>query len=185
VVKVLQPRSGFIRAPDYQAARFRPGSDNILSMRDEKAHKTLKSKTTAGVTSTQPACVKHANLSLQYNGKDVEGLEGQIDKVVESFIDLIERKYLSTSTDYRPVDLARITQYFTLDVIMSVAFGRNFGHLESDSDVYRYLHMTESFMPMVAIILVYPWLCNVLESRFLQMMAPKDTDQAGMGKVMG
>ncbi|KAJ5910833.1 Cytochrome P450 [Penicillium subrubescens] len=168
VVKVLQPRSGFIRAPDYQAARFRPGSDNILSMRDEKAHKTLKSKTTAG-----------------YNGKDVEGLEGQIDKVVESFIDLIERKYLSTSTDYRPVDLARITQYFTLDVIMSVAFGRNFGHLESDSDVYRYLHMTESFMPMVAIILVYPWLCNVLESRFLQMMAPKDTDQAGMGKVMG
>lgn len=122
---------------------------------------------------------------MQYNGKDVEGLEGQIDKVVESFIDLIERKYLSTRTEYRPVDLARITQYFTLDVIMSVAFGRNFGHLESDSDVYRYLHMTESFMPMVAIILVYPWLCNVLESRFLRMIAPKDTDKVGMGKVMG
>jgi hypothetical protein len=50
VVKVLQPRSGFIRALDYQAARFRPGSDNILSMRDETAHKTLKSKTAAGVT---------------------------------------------------------------------------------------------------------------------------------------
>ncbi|KAJ5602705.1 Cytochrome P450 [Penicillium hordei] len=168
VVRVLQPCSGFIRALDYQAARFRPGSDNILSMRDEKAHKVLKSKTTAG-----------------YNGKDVEGLEGQIDKVVETFIDLIERKYLSTSTDYRPVDLARITQYFTLDVIMSIAFGSNFGHLESDSDVYQYLHMMESFMPMVAIILVYPWLCDILESRFLHMMGPKDTDKTGMGKVMG
>ncbi|EAW12175.1 cytochrome P450 [Aspergillus clavatus NRRL 1] len=168
VVKILQPRSGFIRALDYQAARFRPGSDNILSMRDEKAHKTLKLKTTAG-----------------YNGKDVEGLEGQIDRVVESFVDLIERKYLSTPSDYRTVDLARITQYFTLDVIMSVAFGKNFGHLESDSDVYRYLSMTESFMPVVAIVLVYPWLCNVLESKFLKMMAPKDTDKQGMGKVMG
>ncbi|GFG26524.1 pisatin demethylase [Aspergillus udagawae] len=151
VVKVLQPRSGFIRALDYQAARFRPGSDNILSMRDEMAHKILKSKTAAG-----------------YNGKDVEGLEGQIDRVVESFIDLIERKYLSTPSDYRTVDLARITQYFTLDVIMSVAFGKNFGHLESDSDVYRYLSMTESFMPVVAIVLVYPWLFakEVVSERF-------------------
>jgi Cytochrome P450. len=185
VVRVLQPCSGFIRALDYQAARFRPGSDNILSMRDEKAHKVLKSKTTAGVASLSSAFRKPANLSLQYNGKDVEGLEGQIDKVVETFIDLIERKYLSTSTDYRPVDLARITQYFTLDVIMSIAFGSNFGHLESDSDVYQYLHMMESFMPMVAIILVYPWLCDILESRFLHMMGPKDTDKTGMGKVMG
>ena len=49
VVKVLQPRSGYKRSLDYQAARFRPGSDNILSMRDEDAHKTLKAKTTAGV----------------------------------------------------------------------------------------------------------------------------------------
>jgi hypothetical protein len=68
---------------------------------------------------------------------------------------------------------------------MSVAFGKNFGDLESDSDVYRYLSMTESFMPVVPIVLVYPWLCNVLESKFLKMMAPKDTDKQGMGKVMG
>ena len=50
VTKILQPRSCFIRAPDYQAARFRPGVDNILSIRDEDAHKVLKAKTSAGVS---------------------------------------------------------------------------------------------------------------------------------------
>ncbi|KAJ5185405.1 Cytochrome P450 [Penicillium cf. griseofulvum] len=83
VVRVLQPRSGFIGALDYQAARFRPGSDNILSMRDKKAHKVLKSKTTAGVASLSSVIRKPANLSLQYNGKDVEGQEGQ--KGVKTF----------------------------------------------------------------------------------------------------
>jgi len=68
---------------------------------------------------------------------------------------------------------------------MSVAFGKHFGHLESDSDVYHYLEMSESFMPVVAIVLVYPWLCNVMESRYMKWMAPKDTDTHGMGKVMG
>ena len=124
-------------------------------------------------------------MGWQYTGKDVEGLEHEISIIVEAFIDLIERKYLTTATDYRPVDLARITQYFTLDVIMSLAFGKHFGHLESDSDIYRYLEMSESFMPVVAIVLVYPWLCNIMESRFMSWLAPKDSDKDGMGKIMG
>jgi hypothetical protein len=98
---------------------------------------------------------------------------------------LIERKYLSTASDYRPVDFTRLTQYFTLDVIMAVAFGRGSAHLTSDSDIHGYLAMSEKFMPVVAIVLVYPWICNIMESRFLSWMGPKDTDESGMGKIMG
>lgn len=168
VTKILQPRSRFIRAPDYQAARFRPGVDNILSIRDEDAHKALKAKTSAG-----------------YTGKEVDGLEHEIEAVLGELTGLIERKYLSTASDYRPVDFTRLTQYFTLDVIMAVAFGMRSAHLTSDSDIHGYLAMSEKFMPVVAIVLVYPWICNIMESRFLSWMGPNDTDESGMGKIMG
>jgi hypothetical protein len=156
-------------------------------MRNEDAHKALKAKTSAGVISYIKSILvkRYADQFLQYTGKDVEGLEHEITLILGDLIDLIERKYLTTASGYRPVDLTRPTQYFTLDVIMSVAFGRRFGHLKSDSDIYGYLEMSESFMPVVAITLVYPWICNIMESRFMSWMGPKDTDKNGMGKIMG
>ena len=67
--------------------------------------------------------------------KEIEGLEETIDVQVKSLINLRDREYLTTSTEYRPVDLTRITQYFTLDVIMPVDFGKQYGYLETNSDV--------------------------------------------------
>jgi hypothetical protein len=78
-------------------------------------------------------------------------LEESIDDRVREFVSLVERKYLTSATEYRPMDLARVTQYFTLDVIVGVAFGKHFGYLKSDSDVYNYIQMTEAAMPLVSI----------------------------------
>ena len=58
-------------------------------------------------------------------------------------IDLIERKYVSDEHRFQPVDIATISQYFTLDVITSLAFGRNFGHTKNDADVHSYIKITE------------------------------------------
>lgn len=43
-------------------------------------------------------------------GKEVDGLEHEIAFVMEDLADLIERKYLSTASDYQPVDFTQLTQ---------------------------------------------------------------------------
>jgi hypothetical protein len=44
--------------------------------------------------------------TTQYAGKENEGLEAAIDAQISEFIGLIERKYLSTDAEFRPIDLA-------------------------------------------------------------------------------
>jgi hypothetical protein len=50
---------------------------------------------------------------------------------VASFVSLLERKYLSTATEFRPVEFAHKCQYFALDVIGDISFGGAFGFLEN------------------------------------------------------
>lgn len=63
----------------------------------------------------------------QYSGKDNEGLEALVDSHVAAFVAFVERKYLSSASEYRPMDFWKVAQYFTLDAIMSVAFGKDYG----------------------------------------------------------
>lgn len=70
-------------------------------------------------------------------------MEGTIDKQIRNFVDLIERKYLSTSKEYRPMDLGQKGQFFTLDVISDLAFGEPFGYLKEDDDVFDYIKITD------------------------------------------
>jgi hypothetical protein len=48
-VRCGKSKSLYVRSPSYQSVRFRPGADNMLSMRDNEAHSKLKAKTSAGV----------------------------------------------------------------------------------------------------------------------------------------
>ena len=50
VVKMGAVKSPYRRSSIYHALRFRPGSDNLLSTRDEDVHRKLKAKTAAGVS---------------------------------------------------------------------------------------------------------------------------------------
>lgn len=47
--KIMATRSAYTRGPWYDAMRFDPGRDNLLSTRDEKAHIKLRNKMAAGV----------------------------------------------------------------------------------------------------------------------------------------
>ncbi|KAL2021877.1 hypothetical protein VTK56DRAFT_6472 [Thermocarpiscus australiensis] len=77
-------------------------------------------------------------------GKHVDNLHQQIDKQVAALVSLLETKYLSTKTSFKPVDLARKGQYFTLDVISALAFGKELGYLVADADLHDYIRTTES-----------------------------------------
>ena len=97
---------------------------------------------------------------------------------------LIRAKYLSTAAQCRPMDFARKTQYFTLDVISDIGFGKAFGDLAADADVDDYLAASEAvtrFFVVPCAIGLVPILQWGPIARFI---GPEARHNSGMGKAM-
>ncbi|KAF2104274.1 putative P450 monooxygenase [Rhizodiscina lignyota] len=161
-------RSSYTRAKYYKALRLHPTRDNITTLRDEKAHDELRAKMAPG-----------------YSGKENQGLEATIDVRVRRLIALIKYSYVTTSTSYRPLDLARVVSFFTLDTISDVAFGKPFGFLDRDDDPFGYITQLKSMLPAMMSFSVYPEMQTIMQLPWMQLLLPKVTDAIGFGKVMG
>lgn len=168
VKRMWAVRSSYKKGDFYDAVRFDPTRDNIISQRDDDLHNELRAKMAAG-----------------YAGKENEGLERGIDKGIMAFIGLIERDYVSEGAIFRPMDLARKAQYLTLDIIGDIAFGADFGHLTQDTDVHKYIERTEASMPAMMIVSVLPVLARVLQLPLLRRLMPSEKDPHGFGKFIG
>jgi hypothetical protein len=112
-------------------------------------------------------------------------MEGSIDMQIAKLVNLIETKYLSTGSSYRPMDFAEKASYFTLDVISELAFGNAFGALEQNSDVYDYLKITKASLPAMMALADMPSLADVLHSRFFRGLMPSESDKLGFGALIG
>lgn len=112
-------------------------------------------------------------------------MEESINIQIAKLVNLIETKYLSTSHTYRPVDFGEKASFFTLDVISDLAFGKAFGYLEKDEDVYDYLKITKSFIPIMMLISNVPSLADMLHSKFLRGLLPSESDKLGFGAFIG
>jgi cytochrome P450 len=84
------------------------------------------------------------------------------------------------------VDIAAITRFFTLDVLSTVAFGRPFGFMAANVDLWDYDKLTTQAM------LLLEWVVNHASFRWLfqsslvqALAAPKSTDSRGMGPMLG
>lgn len=97
---------------------------------------------------------------------------------------MIERKYLSTATDFRPFDFAKKIQYFALDAITDVAFGTPFGCLAQDHDMYDYIKTVEQLLPAAVVAGVLPWLLTLSRSFVLKPFLPTEKDKLGFGKMI-
>ena len=88
--------------------------------------------------------------------------------------------------DGAPIDLARLSQYFTLDVLSQLAFGEKFGYMDANTDLYDYNKTSANFLPMLEWITNHPSIRWVLTSAPMQALAaPKGTDAIGQGKIIG
>ncbi|RVX72887.1 hypothetical protein B0A52_03240 [Exophiala mesophila] len=161
-------RSQFDRSPWYKGFQLDPPRDCTLSMRDEGLHTALRAKLAPG-----------------YSGKDIVSLHDSIDAQIAKFVRFLETKYLSTETEFRPVDFARKAQYLTLDTISTIAFGRTFGFMDRDGDLFDYIKTTEESLPLMQMIALLPWLIGILQSPLFKAVRPSATDAVGLGKVMG
>ena len=96
----------------------------------------------------------------------------------------LRQKYLSTASHSTAVDLAPKVQFFTLDVISSVAFGRKFGMLATDSDVDGYLKSTLEGFHVFRIIMGLG-LRPLVQAPFLgRFLAASPQDENGFGRMM-
>ena len=112
-------------------------------------------------------------------------MEGSIDIAVDALVHLIERKYISSHTDYRPMDFGEKAEYFTLDAIGLLAFGELFGYLEKDEDVFDYFKIVRTFLPIMVVLADVPLVARMLQSPFLRPFLPKESDRLGFGAIIG
>ena len=169
VRRMSAPRSSYRRSSWFQAFRFKPGTDNVLSERQEEKHERLRRKMAAG-----------------YAGKENPRLEDDIDERVRDLINLIERKYVCTEkAPGIQMDLARKIQYFTLDVISALAFDEPFGDLVVDGDKFDYIKCTEEAVPTMLLMTGLPEVRSFLEkSSLVKLLAPSAKDKIGLGKII-
>lgn len=125
----------------------------------------------------------------RYGGRETLAMEPIVDEILHSLIRHIRVKALtadkSTHTHPVPIDFSTVVNYFTVDVITRIAFGREFGCLESNSDVHGLLAAMSAAMKAYTIPISIPWLRDLTTgSTFMKYFGPKMTDQSGIGTMM-
>ncbi|KAK5657248.1 hypothetical protein OQA88_3307 [Cercophora sp. LCS_1] len=157
-------RSEFTKGDWYKPSKITP-NDSIFTMSDDAERVKLKAKLTPG-----------------YARHDL--IEQHVDHVLGDFIDLIERNYISTDTDYRPVDFAHKAMYFAIDTISQIAWGEQMGFIANDEDMYKYLEINDGFFPVLAVLLTMPKMDKYLKAWPLKLLLPKEGDTTGFGKMI-
>ncbi|KAK5632140.1 hypothetical protein RRF57_007854 [Xylaria bambusicola] len=152
----------------YASMKVDPYVDNIFSQLDPVKHDKLR------------ACMSQAFLM-----KENPHLSLKIDGSIASFVNLIQRKYLSTSENARPIDLGLVSQYFSLDVITAIAFGAPLGYLDNDQDLFGYVKTTDAILPFVTLCSSSPSLGWFMSQAWVtNLVGPSPQDKTGQGVLM-
>lgn len=155
----------------YETGRIIPGYNNVVCERDEDKHKALR-----------------AAMASAYQGREtgnLAGCEASVDRQIQKLIALIEEKYISKPGVLLPFELSSRSQFFALDVISDLSFGEPFGFLAKDKDLFQYIEINDSAVPVINMLQAMPWLSNVVYRWPFRLALPNDKDKAGFGRLMG
>ncbi|KAK4228904.1 cytochrome P450 [Podospora fimiseda] len=164
-------RSMYTKGRFYESGRVIPGFDNVVSERNEGRHRELRTKMTGAFAARQ-------------NGS-LAGFEASLDDQLLKLVGLINDKYVSERNHLRPFDLTAKSHFLTLDMISSTSFGKAFGFLEEDKDLYSFLEITDSATPVMNLLAVVPMLTNLVYRWPMRLLLPNTGDRAGLGRLMG
>lgn len=168
-------RSRYTRSTWYKLNTADPYADAMFNTLDTTTHDRIKAQTAPG-----------------YAGRDNPGLEREVDAMVGVFVDKIRSRYAAVSrgegageTKKPWLDLGSMTQFFTLDSISKVAFGEEFGMMESERDVNGIVAVVRDTALAITVISVIPYLRTIFTSRIvLGLIGPSVKDKKGLGTMM-
>ena len=121
-----------------------------------------------------------ARVSPAYATASTESHEHVVSAYIEKLIGLIERRYISTRDEFRPCDLANISQYFTQDVITMLGFGEAVGNLDADKDVFGMMKIGQLLIPPMHVVAYFPLVRNLLSLN----LSPKPSNRNAMGRFI-
>jgi hypothetical protein len=82
--------------------------------------------------------------------------------------------------------MARKIGFYAMDVITDLAFGKPYGNLENDKDMYDYIQLTEAMIPVVLRMSAIPVLRTLFQTEWIsKALFPSDTSEAGIGRLLG
>ena len=83
------------------------------------------------------------------------------------------------------MDIAEVTRFFTLDVLSTIAFGRPFGFMAANKDLWDYNKESANFILILGLVTNHKFFRWIFFNPLFQAVAaPKDTDKIGMGPMM-
>ncbi|KAK6200812.1 hypothetical protein LQW54_009476 [Pestalotiopsis sp. IQ-011] len=158
------------RDPWYTGGKMDPDHDTIFGLLHPEPHDALKARVSAG-----------------YSGRDGIDFEAGVDGRIGHLVDVLRQRFVSKPPGVvKSVDFAYFIRYFTLDTITQMAFGRAFGFMDAEGDLYGYTREIEKLLSLVALAGDVPLLRRIFISPVLaRWLAPKPTDTMGVGKLLG
>lgn len=145
-----------------------PDHDTMFSTMDTPAHDAIKAK-----------------LAGPYGGRETLAMEPIVDDIIRALNQHIRDELSIGPGRAQVVNFADIVNFFTMDVITRVAFGRELGFLRTHSDVHGLMAALRATMKTYTIPMNIPWLRSVTTSNyFLKAFGPKSTDKEGPGVVI-
>ncbi len=107
-----------------------------------------------------------------------------MERAIAAFIDLIETKYVSTDSEFRPMELSTRSQFFALDCIGELAFSNALGFLANDTDMHDIVKINDAAFPIMTVFGFYSWALRVLFTWPFSNLLPRDGDKAGWGAII-
>lgn len=157
-------RSAYGRDVFWETLRVDYSRRSLIDTIDIAEHDRLKAKVSAG-----------------YSGRDVD-METIIDGEIAKLATSLRRNHVGKEK----VDWANISRFFTLDVITRLAYGKAFGWVEADKDLYGYNGTIDKSMKMMGILAEISWLHPIRRWGWVNRhLKPQATDKEGMGRVIG
>ena len=107
-------------------------------------------------------------------------MEPDVDARVQDLIKLIRSTYVG-----KAMDIAHTAQLFTMDVLSTVAFGKCFGYLAANKDIYGYAEANEAFLGPLELMSNHKFFAWLFGNKLMtSLMAPKHSDQLGLGRIL-
>ncbi|KAL6713086.1 hypothetical protein ACLMJK_009207 [Lecanora helva] len=129
-------------------------------------------------------------LSAGYAGRDIDSIEGTIDRHVLLWLDKIKENWISDPGELKVFDIGKRIHYLTVDIITELCLGEPLGYVKNDGDTYGLMSMIkkgnmvcQQFSVIHELNTLFFVLARIPFIRTL--LLPSATDRNGLGKVMG
>ncbi|KAL2163204.1 hypothetical protein VTH06DRAFT_5260 [Thermothelomyces fergusii] len=161
-------RSEYRKSEWYTIARISRHADNVFTLTDPALHKARRKQIMPG-----------------YSGKDTAQFEEGIDRALAAWIDLIDRKYLSTPEKVVYMNLEEKSHFYTLDAMGEIAWSDPLGFLKHDRDVKNVLAFKNATVRLLVLIGDYVAFWRTIRKWPFYYLLPNDGSEVGFGAFAG